>query len=155
MKQIYLITPPIYDATPKKGEFNYDSVMTAYAKWEMTLAGEGVKVIDLHSAMRAARDARSEVFSKDKVHPSNDGHLFMARTILNGLGIQVPEENFAAISKDPLYKLADRMRSLRGKQWMNHIGYTRQKRVKPQPLGDTESEVAKMQKEANVLRGKK
>jgi lysophospholipase L1-like esterase len=155
VQQIYLITPPIYDATPQKGKFNYDSVMAAYAKWEMTMADEGVKVIDLHSAMRAARNARSKVFSKDKVHPSKEGHLFMARTILNGLGIQVPEEEFAAISKDPLYKAADRIRVMRGKQWMNHIGYTRQKLVKPQPLGDTEIEVAKMQKEIDALRRKK
>ena len=79
----------------------------------------------------------------------------MARTILNGLGIQVPEEEFAAISNDPLYKAVERMRVMRGKQWMNHIGYTRRKLVKPQPLGDTESEVAKMQKDIDALRRKK
>ena len=36
---------------PKLGEFNYDSVLTEYAKWESALKIPGVKVIDLHTAM--------------------------------------------------------------------------------------------------------
>ena len=62
VEQIYLVTPPIYDAATQEGGFNYDTVMTAYAAWEMTIKQEGVKIIDLHSAMRKARDIRSEVF---------------------------------------------------------------------------------------------
>ena len=75
MKEVYLITPPIFDFTPKGGEFNYDAVMTEYAKWETELKVPGVRVIDLHTAMRKARDARPEQFSKDRVHPGDDGHL--------------------------------------------------------------------------------
>ncbi len=153
--QIYLVTPPIYDATTKKGEFNYDSVMTAYAAWEMTIKEEGVKVIDLHSAMRKARDARSEVFSRDRVHPGKEGHLFMATSILNGLGVKVPKEDVAEIQKDPLFKKVDQLRSFRGKQWMQHTGYNREKLVKPRPLGDTETKVAEMQAEVDRLRLKK
>ncbi|MFT7302401.1 MAG: hypothetical protein ACI8UZ_001238, partial [Akkermansiaceae bacterium] len=58
VEQVIIVTPPIYDVTVKAGEFNYDSVMTAYAAWEMSVKGEGVKVIDLHSQMRKARDSR-------------------------------------------------------------------------------------------------
>ncbi len=64
VKNILLITPPIYDATTPPGGFNYDGVMTAYAAWELTLKMPGVQVIDLHTAMRKARDARTEVFSR-------------------------------------------------------------------------------------------
>src|SRR5262249_55958658 len=66
VKQIFIVTPPIYDFTPKAGEFNYDAVMTEYAKWETTLKAPGVTVIDLHTAMRKARDGRAAPFSKDK-----------------------------------------------------------------------------------------
>ena len=69
------------------------------------IEGPGVKVIDLHTAMRKARDARTEVFSKDRVHPGEDGHLLMARTILTALGEKVPEETIESIKKDSLYKL--------------------------------------------------
>ena len=57
VEQVIIVTPPIYDTTVKDGEFNYDQVMTAYAAWETSLKVEGVHVIDLHSAMRKARDA--------------------------------------------------------------------------------------------------
>lgn len=145
VKQIYIVTPPIFDTVTKEGEFNYDSVMTAYAAWETTIKEDGVKVIDLHSAMRKARDARDEVFSKDRVHPGKEGHLFMATTILKGLGIKVPEDDLATLSKDPLYRAVEGQRSMRSKAWMKHVGYNREKLVKPQPLGETEIKVAEMQ----------
>lgn len=153
--QIYIVTPPIYDEVLREGQFNYDSVMTAYATWEMTIKEDGVKVIDLHSAMRKARNARQEVFSRDRVHPGKEGHLFMAISILKGLEIKVPKEDVAMIQKEPLFKKVDQMRSFRAKQWMKHTGYNREKLVKPQPLGDTERQVAGMQVEIDRLRTKK
>ncbi len=152
VEQIYLVTPPIYDATTKEGEFNYDSVLTAYAAWEMAIKDEGVKVIDLHSAMRKARDARKEVFSRDRVHPGKEGHLLMATAILQGLGVGVPDEDVAEIQKDPLFKKVDQLRSFRARQWMKHVGYNREILVKPQPLGDTEAKVAEMQAGIDQLR---
>ena len=149
--EIILVTPPIYDATTKPGEFNYDSVMTAYAAWETTVKLPGVRVIDLHTAMRAARDARTEVFSKDRVHPGEEGHLFMARTILAGLGIRVPDEPLAATKADPLYRLVEEKRQLRWDGWMRHVGYTREKTVAPQPLGDAEARAAEIQKKIDAL----
>ena len=74
VKQIFLIAPPIYDLTPKAGEFNYDAVLAEYAKWEAALKVPGVRIIDLHTAMRKARNDRTEPFSKDWVHPGDDGH---------------------------------------------------------------------------------
>ena len=152
VEKIYIITPPIYDATTKAGQFNYDSVMTSYAAWEMTIKEEGVQVIDLHSAMRKARDIRKEVFSGDRVHPGKEGHLFMATSILKGLGVETASEDVEVILKDPFFKKVDQLRSFRGKQWMKHVGYTREKVVKPQPLGETEKTVSKMQAEINKLR---
>ncbi|MDG2400548.1 MAG: SGNH/GDSL hydrolase family protein [Akkermansiaceae bacterium] len=152
VEQIYIVTPPIFDATTKIGQFNYDSVMTAYAAWEMTIKEEGVQVIDLHSAMRKARDARKEVFSGDRVHPGKEGHLFMATSILKGLGVEALGEDVEEVQKDPLFKKIDQLRSFRGKQWMKHVGYIREKVVKSQPLGDTEKTVSGMQAEINKLR---
>lgn len=152
VQQIYLVTPPIYDATAKPGEFNYDAVMTKYAEWETSLKEPGVQVIDLHSAMRKARDAQDEVFSRDHVHPGDAGHLLMATTILKGAGVEVPEQSLAEIQADPLFKQVDALRKYRSSQWMKHIGYTREKKVEPQPLGDTEASAAKLQTEIDRLR---
>jgi lysophospholipase L1-like esterase len=153
-KHIYLVTPPIYDFSPKKEEFNYDAVLTAYAKWETRLKVPGVTVIDLHTAMRKARDRRTAPFSGDKVHPGDDGHLLMAKTILTALGAKVPDETLAMINADPLFKLVEEQRALRSSAWMKHIGYTREKTVKPEPLGTAEADVAKLQKRIDALRRK-
>jgi lysophospholipase L1-like esterase len=73
VRRVCLITPPIYDHEPRAGEVDYDAVRAEYAKWETGLRGPGVTVIDLHTAMRKARDGRDKAFSLDKVHPGDDG----------------------------------------------------------------------------------
>lgn len=150
--QVYLVTPPIYDFAPKAGEFNYDAVLTEYAKWEATLERPGVRVIDLHAAMRAARAARATPFSNDKVHFGDDGHLLAARTILAALGVKAPEESVAAIKADPLYRLVEQRRALRSAAWMRHVGYTREKTVPPEPLGTAEADAARLQERIDALR---
>lgn len=152
VKEVYLVTPPIHDFTPKAGEFNYDAVLTEYARWETELKVPGVTVIDLHTAMRKARDGRTEPFSKDKVHPGDDGHLLMARTILAALGEKVPDETFADVQKDPLYKLVAAKRAARSAGWMRHVGYTREAKVEPQPLGTTEADAGRTQEKIDALR---
>lgn len=155
VKQVFLVTPPIYDFAPKKDEFNYDAVLAEYAKWETELKVPGVQVIDLHAAMRKARDGRTEPFSKDKVHFGDDGHLLMAKTILAALGVKTPDEGVATIKADPLFKLVEQKRGPRSAAWMKHIGYTREKTVKPEPLGTAEADAAKVQEQIDALRRKK
>lgn len=152
MKEIYLVTPPIFDTTVESGEFHYDTVLTAYAAWERTIRKPGVRVIDLHTTMGEARGARTEVFSKDRIHPGDEGHLFMARTILAALGVPVPDEAVAAIKADTLFQQVDRLRRHRSTRWMQHIGYTREKTVEPQPLGDTEEKAAKLREKIDALK---
>jgi lysophospholipase L1-like esterase len=155
VKQVYLITPPIYDFAAKAGEFNYDAVLTEYARWEVGLKVPGVRVIDLHTAMRKARDDRAAAFSADRVHPGADGHLLMARTVLAALGAKPPDETVAAIEADPLFKLVEEKRGRRSAAWMKHIGYTREKTVKPEPLGTAEADAAKVQEKIDALRRKR
>ena len=152
VKQVFLATPPIYDYAAKPGEMDYDAVMTAYAAWEMQLKRPGLTVIDLHTAMRKARDARAEIFSRDRIHPGDDGHLLMARTILAGAGVATPEVAAKAAMADPLYQAVDQLRKLRAAKWMAHVGYTREKVVAPAPLGDAEAQVAKLQAKVDELR---
>jgi lysophospholipase L1-like esterase/pimeloyl-ACP methyl ester carboxylesterase len=152
VKQIFLVTPPIYDFAPKKDDFNYDAVLTEYAKWEMGLKSSGVQVIDLHTAMRQARDARTAPFSNDKVHPNDDGQLVIAKAILQALGAKPPDETLGTIKADPLFKLVEQKRALRSSAWMKHIGYTREKTVVPEPLGTAEADATKFQEKINALR---
>lgn len=154
-KQVFLVTPPIYDFTPNGDEFNYDGVLAEYAKWETGLKAPGVTAIDVHTAMRKARAARTEPFSKDRVHPGDDGHLVIARTILAALGVKAPDETVATVKVDPLFKLVEQKRAARSAAWMRHVGYTREKTVKPEPLGTAEADAAKVQEGIDALRRKK
>lgn len=153
-KKVILMTPPIYDFSPPAGEFNYDSVLTEYAAWEMSLKLPDVHVIDLHSLMRDARASRSEPFSKDRVHPGEDGQLLIATAFLKGIGSEVPNQPIATIKADPLFKLIDEQRRMRSAHWMKHIGYTREATFEPQPLGNVELDVAKLQEKVDALRRK-
>ena len=153
-KQVFLLTPPIYDFTPKGDEFNYDAVMTEYAKWMTGIKTPGVTVIDLHTAMRKARDASKQAFARDKVHYGDDGHLLVAKTLLGGVGVTVPDAGVATVKADSLFKLVDQKRKLRSAAWMKHVGYTREKTVKPEPLGTVEADAAKIQEQIDALRRK-
>jgi hypothetical protein len=155
VKQIFLVTPPIYDLVPKKDEFNYDTVLAEYAEWEVGLKVPGVRVIDLHGAMRKARDGRAEPFAKDKVHFGDDGHLLVAKTILRALGVKTPDETVAAVKADPLFKLVEQKRALRSAAWMRHVGYTRETTVRPEPLGTAEADAARVQEKIDALRRSK
>lgn len=152
LKSIFLITPPIYDFTAKLGEFNYDTVLAEYARWECSLNRPGVVVIELHSTMRKARDARTEPFSKDRVHPGDDEHHLKAQTVLAALNVKPPFEKIATIQADPLYRLVEEKRRLRSAAWMKHIGYTRETTVSPQPLGSVEAYAAKVQEKIDAFR---
>jgi hypothetical protein len=127
-------------------------VLAEYAKWEASLNVPNATVIDLHTAMRTARDGRGQPFSPDKVHPGDDGHLVMARTMLIALGVKPPDEAVAAIRADPLYKLVEQKRALRSAAWMKHVGYTREATVAPGPLGTAEADAATVQQQIDALR---
>ncbi len=151
-KRIVLVTPPIYDFAAKPGEFNYDTVLAEYAKWERTLKVPGVEVIDLHTPMRVARDARKEPFSKDKVHPGDEGQFFIAGVILKAFGETLSADSLKAVREAPIFKLVEENRRLRSTAWMKHIGYTREATFPPQPLGTTEADAAKIQAKIDALR---
>ena len=134
VNQIFLVTPPIYDLPPGTEGFNYDSVLTAYGEWEKTLNNEAVRVIDLHTPMSKARVERDAPFSRDRVHPGEEGHWLMAQVILDGIGVETGDSSLGEVKSDGLYQAVAQLRQHRSSSWMNHIGYTREKTVEPSPL---------------------
>jgi hypothetical protein len=92
-------------------------------------------------------------FLGDKVHPGDGGHLLW-RNQLAALGAKVPDESLAAIKADPLFKLVEQKRAMRSGAWMRHVGYTREKTVKPQPLGTAETDQASLQEKIDAIRRK-
>ena len=146
------MTPPIYDLPLDTGGFNYDSVLTHYAEWEQSQQQDRVHVIDLHTKMRAARATRDTPFSRDRVHPGEEGHWVIAQAVLRDLGLEPGLTGLADMKADPLYQAVAELRQHRSKSWMSHIGYTREKTVAPTPLSDTLEKEKSLRERIEVLK---
>lgn len=89
--KIVHVTPPFYDNHGAQG-FNYNEVLTAYAKWLVkTGKKEKWNVIDLHTEMEAKvlkEKARNPKFTvqRDRVHPDGNGHWMMAQSLISYFG---------------------------------------------------------------------
>lgn len=155
VKTIILVTPPLYDFKKNDPTAFYDGVLASYGAWQQTLKIPDVYVIDLHTVMRKERDSHPDtIISNDRVHPGEEGHLLMAKTILKGLGVKIPDEDLATIKKDPLFILVAKRRAMRANGWMPYIGYSRGKTFRADSVEKTEADAKKLQEEINVLRRK-
>ena len=152
VERIFLMTPPIYDLPLDTGGFNYDSVLTHYAEWEQSQQQDRVHVIDLHTKMRAARATRDTPFSRDRVHPGEEGHWVIAQAVLRDLGLEPGLTGLADMKADPLYQAVAELRQHRSKSWMSHIGYTREKTVAPTPLNATLEKEKSLRERIEVLK---
>ncbi|QYM78457.1 SGNH/GDSL hydrolase family protein [Horticoccus luteus] len=166
--QVVLITPPPFDHVPvsaRGGEtsegpfsyrhpyFGYDETLTDFTKAMRKLIAPGVRVIDLHTPMRAAVTTRQSAepafsFTRDGVHPDLAGHLLMARIIAAGLGLATPDGDLSAelrrIEADPLYPLVRDRRELRSEAWLPFIGYTREATFKTASVTAAERVAARL-----------
>lgn len=173
--RVILITPPAFDITQfgdnitKDGEkfvygkpyAKYDDVLAAFAKWQVNTRPSGVEVINLHTPMeliaRNAKKASLELYrSGDGIHPTDLGHLLMATTILDGLGIKQPKEDlrttWQTMQSNPLYDLIHKHRAIRSEGWLPFIGYTRGSMTKTTDIVPTETKAAEFQSQINQLR---
>lgn len=165
---VILITPPAFDVDCQGGVaakgFDYNTVLDAYAAWELKSPPRGATVIDLHVPMSAAiqpnREAKHPLHNPgDGVHPAEIGHFVMAAAILKGLNLPLPEGDLATlmatVQADPLYKLIRQRQSARGSGWLNYIGFTRVNKTTPPHENDiqaVEAQSAELQKQIDVLR---
>ena len=173
--KIILLTPPPFDPEPlhstrpaDASDFSYaapyvdyDGVLADYAKWEIILNSTDVQVIDLHTPLAEYLQAQRKSnpgfrFSADGIHPDRAGHLLMARTILNHLGIQVQNGDLTGvltqIDSDPLFDLVAKHRQTRSDGWLAYIGYTRGETVRSNAIDPTENSAAAWQQQIDHQR---
>jgi lysophospholipase L1-like esterase len=89
------LTPPPYGCPPgvrgAAGDVDYDAVLAAYSDWLVSKRTDGWHVIDLHGDMNRAAAERRRTdpnfsFAPDCVHPDDEGHRQMARSVIAGFG---------------------------------------------------------------------
>jgi lysophospholipase L1-like esterase len=173
--RVILLTPTPFDRVPVTGlrdahapDFSYkapferyDDVLADYSAWEKKLPAAEATVVDLHTPIDAYLAERRKTeskfsFTKDGIHPDLAGHLLMARTLIQGLGVALPAGDLTAqvaqIQADPLYALVKSARETRSLGWLDYVGYTRDKTVKKDSVDQVEQKASAIQIEIDRLR---
>jgi len=156
--RIIHITPPVFDPLPipskvlpaglaiyEKPYEGYDEVLDEYSRWLLDMrTQEGWEVIDLHGPMKAAlieqRKSDAEfTFSKDGVHPTQQGQELIAKTILDAWGI-APELD--GVPKHAHYQeildLVQKKHAILRLAWLSHVGHKRPGAAPGLPLEEAE-----------------
>lgn len=165
---VIALTPPIFDAQTKKlqghillskseSDFGYDRVyedynetLREYADFILSLEKEGIPTINLFDPMeeelKKYREANPNYISGDGIHPSMDGHIVMAKTILSkAFGIQPDGDFWKGILQSEEYKIACRQVHLLADALREGIGHDNPtKAPNPLPISEAFEEVAKL-----------
>ena len=166
--EFILVTPPAYDVTCEGGTtakgFDYNTVLGAYAEWEVKTRPAGASVINIHTLMSQqvapCREAKHPLHNMgDGVHPAEMGHFVMAKAIMSGLQMPLPNgdlaKQLAEAQADPLYQKIRNRQAARGQGWLNYIGFTRvNQTTKPHEndIQAVEAQAAEQLKEISKLR---
>jgi lysophospholipase L1-like esterase len=136
---VVLMTPPPFDPVAAKAKvvsagapkFGYSTpydkydtdVLERYGEWLLTLRGEGLMVIDVHSPMvedvKTQREKTPDfTLAKDGVHPDAEGHWIMARTVLQAWGVSDPQT-----PRSDLQEIIHEKWLLLGPAWLARVGH--------------------------------
>ncbi|WP_154853913.1 SGNH/GDSL hydrolase family protein [Cyclobacterium xiamenense] len=129
------LTPPVFD--PSKDPA-YAVVLDIYASWMVSQRyTAGWSVIDLHWPMRKFLEDRREAdpdfaLARDAIHPAEQGHWLMAKSLLEGIGesryleAELPDSAFVAIPHgQDLLPLVRKKQELARDAWLTHTGHKR------------------------------
>ncbi len=134
-----LMTPPPFDALAAKAKvvgadapkFGYSTpydkydteVLARYGEWLLTLRGEGLMVVDVHTPMLEEVKARRETtpdftLAKDGVHPDAEGHWIMARAVLQAWGVKDPR-----MPRPDVLEIIHEKWEVLGPAWLSRVGH--------------------------------
>ncbi|MFO1441472.1 MAG: SGNH/GDSL hydrolase family protein [Verrucomicrobiaceae bacterium] len=165
------LTPPVFDAVPIAHKVveadkvdgahpfkGYNEVLDFYANWLLDMRDkEKWEVLDVHGVMMSALAEKRKTdpqftFSKDGVHPGPEGHLLMARPVLEAWGLKVRDDgtpdhpNGAAI----LAVIKQKHAILRP-AWLSHVGHKRPGVAPGLPIEEALKKAAEFDAEARKL----
>lgn len=89
--KIIFITPPLYNADkPSDDPYRYDAVLDHFSYYLATRPETGWQVINIRPDLKKAvatakREQPGFIYSKDNIHPGDEGHDFIAKSICDQL----------------------------------------------------------------------
>jgi len=142
--KVVLLTPPPYGVDKPADAAAYDQVMATYSAWLVQQRRFNWQVIDLRAhvlgAIATARKTDAKfVFSRDGIHPGDEGHLMLAQATWEGLAPMMKwnaRTTFADPSK--VKPLTQSMVLLRN-AWLTKTGHKRPGLPEGLPLEQAEN----------------
>lgn len=128
--KVVLLTPPPYGIDRPKECGAYDQVLATYSAWLLEQRRYNWQVIDVRSklveSVVAAKKADPKfIFSKDNIHPGDEGHRFFAQAAWEGLAPLMKWNARVAMTEGAKLKpLAQSMALLRN-AWLTKTGHRR------------------------------
>ncbi len=160
------ITSPVYDMKKRPLLFDYDAVLGAYSDWMLEQKKTGWNVIDLHGPMtQYLADQRKEnpafSISSDGVHPDENGHWFMAKTILLASGaddLKTSTDFASSIANYPhgkeIHGLIKEKSSILQFAWLQKTGHKRPGVPKGLPIEEAQKKAEELSEKIHQFSNK-
>ncbi len=166
---LVLLTPPIFDSLPLLSIIHHDSqrgfgyaapyagynmeVLKVYRDWLKKLPHKTVDLFTVMNQMTYERRKTNAAFSlsPDGVHPSDEGHLFMAEQLLREMNVPFHPVPLDSMLNDTLFQLVHLRRQKMSEAWLGHIGYIREDTVKRDGLTQALDEAADLRQQIKAI----
>ena len=128
--KVVVLTPPPYGVDKPVDAAAYDQVMAAYSLWLVQQRRYNWQVIDVRTKVLAACATAKQadpkfIFSRDSIHPGDEGHVMLAQATWEGLAPMM-KWNVQAVFADSIKgkPLTQSMTLLRN-AWLTKTGHKR------------------------------
>jgi lysophospholipase L1-like esterase len=147
---IVFITPPLHNADkPSTDPQRYDAVLDHFAEWLVARRADGWSIIDIRPDLKrdvakAKQENPSFVYSKDGVHPDEQGHEFIATSICRQLWPlwKLPGDPQPAAPE--AMQIPTQRNKLLKHAWLTHTKHTRPGVSAGLPLDEAKTQAAKL-----------
>jgi lysophospholipase L1-like esterase len=150
--QIIFITPPLHDADhPSDDPNRYDLVLEFYRYYLASRPAIGWQVIDIRPDLKqavAAEKSRNPqfIYAKDNVHPGEEGHHFIADSIIRQLWAILKLPGAPKLPDDDALAILRRRSDLLKLAWLTKTRHTRPGVPAGLPLDQADAQAAELMK---------
>lgn len=150
--QMIFITPPLHDPDhPSKDTNRYDLVLEFYRYYLATRPTPGWQVIDIRPDLKqavAAEKSRNPqfIYAKDNIHPGEEGHRFIADSIIRQLWPLLKLPGAPKLPNDDALAILRRRSDLLKLAWLTKTQHTRPGVPAGLPLDQADAQAADLMK---------
>ena len=148
--KIIFITPPLHNADKPSDDPNrYDVTLDTYGEWLVSRRADGWQVIDIRPDLKQAVAVEKTqnpkfIYAKDNIHPGEEGHRFIADSILRQIWPLLKLPGSPKLPNDGALAILSRRNALLKLAWLTKTRHTRPGVPAGLPLDQAEAQAEKM-----------